>query len=72
MTEAAFLKKLAGRIKELRESKGMSQQELAAKLDYEKSNMSRLESGLINPRIATLQKVAKALDVTLPELLTFK
>jgi transcriptional regulator with XRE-family HTH domain len=72
MTEAAFLKKLAGRIKELRESKGMSQQELAAKLDYEKSNMSRLESGLINPRIATLQKVAKALDVALPELLTFK
>ena len=69
MKEEIFLKKIGQRIKEMREAKGLSQQELAAKLDYEKSNMSRLESGRVNPRITTLQNVADALKITLPELL---
>jgi putative transcriptional regulator len=69
MTEKALLNKIGLRIKQLRMDKGMSQQELAAELDYEKSNMSRLESGTINPTIATLYRVAKALNITLSELL---
>jgi len=69
LKEEIFLKKIGQRIKEMREAKGLSQQELAAKLDYEKSNMSRLESGRVNPRITTLQNVADALKITLPELL---
>ena len=70
MKEETLLKKIGQRIKEIREVKGLSQQELAAKLDYEKSNMSRLESGRVNPRITTLQNVANALNITLSELLT--
>ena len=54
---------------QLRTEKGMTQQEFAAELDYEKSNMSRLESGRVNPRISTLYKVAKVLNVTLSDLL---
>jgi len=69
MTEKAFLKKIGPRIKQIRLEKGISQQELAAKLDYEKSNMSRLESGVLNPTIATLYRVAKALGIPLIELL---
>jgi transcriptional regulator with XRE-family HTH domain len=33
--------------------------------------MSRLEAGRVNPTLSTLEKVAKALDVSLAELFTF-
>ena len=69
MNEEKLLAKIGERIVELRTEKGMTQQEFAAALDYEKSNMSRLESGRTNPRIATLYKVAKVLNVTLSDLL---
>jgi transcriptional regulator with XRE-family HTH domain len=58
-------------IQKIRESKDISQQELAAKCNFEKSNMSRLEAGRVNPTLSTLEKVAKALDVSLAELFTF-
>ena len=58
-------------IQKIRESKGFSQQELAAKCNFEKSNMSRLEAGRVNPTLSTLEKVAKALDVSLAELFAF-
>jgi transcriptional regulator with XRE-family HTH domain len=58
-------------IQKIRESKGLSQQDLAAKCNFEKSNMSRLETGRVNPTLSTLVKVAKALDVSLIELFSF-
>lgn len=58
-------------IQKLRDSKGISQQDLAAKCNFEKSNMSRLEAGRVNPTLSTLEKVANSLDVTLAELFTF-
>jgi transcriptional regulator with XRE-family HTH domain len=58
-------------IQKLRELKGISQQDLAAKCNFEKSNMSRLEAGRVNPTLCTLEKVAKALDITLAELFSF-
>ena len=58
-------------IQKLRESKGISQQDLAAKCNFEKSNMSRLEAGRVNPTLSTLEKVAIALEVSLAEIVTF-
>jgi transcriptional regulator with XRE-family HTH domain len=58
-------------IQKLRELKGISQQDLAAKCNFEKSNLSRLEAGRVNPTLSTLEKVANALDITLVELFTF-
>ena len=58
-------------IQKLRELKGISQQDLAAKCNFEKSNMSRLEAGRVNPTLSTLEKVANALEVTLAEIVTF-
>lgn len=58
-------------IQKLRELKGISQQVLAAKCNFEKSNMSRLEAGRVNPTLSTLEKVANALDITLSELFNF-
>ncbi len=64
--EKKQLQKFIGkRIRKIRESKGISQQDLAAACDIEKSNFSRLEAGGTNPTIYTLYKIAKALDVEL-------
>lgn len=69
MTEKEVLKRLGLRIKQLRTQKGLSQADLGVEIDVEKSNISRMESGKFNTKILTLFKVAKALDLTLPELL---
>jgi transcriptional regulator with XRE-family HTH domain len=68
MIEQELLKKIGQNIKEIRTKKGVSQLMLAGELNYDKSNISRLESGRINPKISTLYKVAKALDITLEDL----
>ena len=77
MTELQLLKKIGSRIKQLREEKGFSQDRLGAEMkldnkrlmEYDKSNISRLESGKTNPQIFTLYRIAKALDVSLADLL---
>lgn len=63
--------KVGKRIQELREAKGISQQDLAAKCNFEKSNMSRLEAGRVNPTLSTLEKVALALEVKITEIFIF-
>ena len=63
------LQKIIGeRIREIRESKGISQQDLAAACNFEKSNMSRIEAGKTNFTISSLYKISMALDVKLAEL----
>jgi transcriptional regulator with XRE-family HTH domain len=65
------LKKIGKRIQELREMQNLSQQDFAAKINYDKSNMSRLEAGKTNMTVTTLEKVSKALNVELIELFKF-
>lgn len=72
MTEKVLLRKLGLKIKQMRTEKGLSQLALGIDIEVEKSNISRLEAGRVNPRIYTLYKVAKALEVTLPELLVIE
>jgi len=55
-------------IKELREEKNISQQDLAAACNFEKSNMSRIEAGRTNLTIGTLLKICEALNVKLNEV----
>lgn len=78
MTEVQLLKKIGQRIKTIRETKGITQDNLgiAMSLDrpktvkeYDKSNVSRLESGKTNPRIFTLYRVSQALGISLDELM---
>jgi transcriptional regulator with XRE-family HTH domain len=63
MDKDKILKHIGNNIKNIRESKGISQQKLAADCNFEKSNMSRIEAGKTNPTILTLYKIANALDV---------
>lgn len=55
-------------IQKIRELQGLSQQDLAAKCNFEKSNMSRLEAGKVNSTLSTIEKVAKALNVDVAKL----
>ncbi|WP_319231148.1 helix-turn-helix transcriptional regulator [Draconibacterium orientale] len=61
--------KIGNRIRVLRESKGISQQNLAAICNFEKANLSRLEAGRTNPTISTLYKISQALKISLSELI---
>lgn len=69
MTDKDDLQRAIGkRIKVLRESKNIAQQDLAASCNFEKSNMARLEAGNTNPTIYTLKTIAKNSKVELADL----
>ena len=73
MNEKELLKKMGMRIKEVRTSKGVSQQELAVRaFNTDKSNVSRLEAGRVNASIFTLYKVSQDLGIKLSDLLDFE
>jgi len=59
------------RVRTLREKKNISQQQLAALCNFEKSNLSRLEAGGTNPTLYTLKKIAESLEISLKELMDF-
>lgn len=59
------------RIQKIRIEKNISQQDLAAKCNFEKSNMSRLEAGRANATLSTLEIVSKALEVDVIEFFRF-
>ena len=71
MNKDELLIAIGKNIKKIRESKNISQAELAAKCNYEKSNMSRIESGKTNMTIGTLLTISNALDVSLITLISF-
>ncbi|BBE17855.1 hypothetical protein AQPE_2014 [Aquipluma nitroreducens] len=68
MNSDQILKKIGSRIKEIREAKGVSQQDLASICNFEKANMSRIEAGRTNFTISTLYKISHALEITISEL----
>jgi transcriptional regulator with XRE-family HTH domain len=65
MNESELLKSLGVRIRNLREERKISQQNLAAMCNFEKSNMARIESGRTNPTFLTLYKISSALNVSI-------
>lgn len=70
--EKALRYKVGERIKQIRNEKNISQQDLAAKCNFEKSNLSRLEAGRTDPKLSTLEKVAVGLGVPMYELFMFQ
>lgn len=51
--------------KEARGERGLSQEELADKANLNRTTLSKIESGLRNATIGTLEKIATALDMKL-------
>lgn len=60
---------LARSIKQLREIRGLTQQQLAKLSGVPRPTVATLESGSANPTLAVLVKIAGALQVTIEELL---
>ncbi|WP_026837079.1 helix-turn-helix domain-containing protein [Gillisia sp. JM1] len=71
MRDEILQKKVGSRIREIRLNKNISQQDLAAKCNFEKSNLSRMEAGRVNSTLATLNVVANALEINIVELFKF-
>jgi transcriptional regulator with XRE-family HTH domain len=69
MSKQAILTQLGKRIKTLRRSKNLRQNELAALCNFEKASMSRIEGGVTNTTILTLLKISQALKVDIRTLL---
>lgn len=55
-------------IASLRKSKGWTAQKLADMLDIERTAMTRIETGGINPSLFVITKLADAFEMTIPEL----
>lgn len=60
--------RLAKRLKELRAERGLTQAALAKRAGVTLSYIGRLEIGMHDPQLSTLMKLAKALKVSVAEL----
>ncbi len=63
-----FVVELGTRIKAIRCEKGLTQAQLAADIDIEISQISRIERGVINTSIGNLYNLSIALNVKLSEI----
>jgi transcriptional regulator with XRE-family HTH domain len=66
--ESKYLKAFGKRFAEIRRSRGYTQETLAEKANITALSLGYIEQGRRWPRIATLQKLARCLDVTIAEL----
>ena len=61
---------LSKNLKRLRERNGLSQDRLAKLADIANNTIIKIEQGKnINPRLDTLKRIAKALDVSVDDLI---
>ncbi|MBR2988674.1 MAG: helix-turn-helix transcriptional regulator [Clostridia bacterium] len=56
------------KLKELRKSMGLTQDELAKKLAISRVNYTRYETGVVRPDYETVIKIADFYDISLDEL----
>jgi transcriptional regulator with XRE-family HTH domain len=63
---------LGRRIRTLRTAKGLTQQKLGHRADVDYKFIGEIERGNMNPSFKVLTKIAKALDIELPEIMRFE
>ena len=61
----ATVENIGQRIRQLRESRGMTQSQLQSRSKVSRSYLSRIESGQMTPSLGTLEKISEALNVGL-------
>lgn len=69
LNENEYLRLLGLNIRELREEKGLSQQELADNCEIAKSTVQRIEKGQMNPTITKLKRICESLGIDIKELI---
>ena len=71
ISEDTFIVNLGIHVRQIREKKGLSQQDLADDCGITQNQVGRIERAEINTTIKTLVKIANALNVEPKELLDF-
>lgn len=67
------MKKLFGkRLRELRTTKGLTQEKTAELMGIKPENYSRIENGLSFPKPENIEKISKILNVSIAELFEFE
>jgi transcriptional regulator with XRE-family HTH domain len=66
--EKALMKAFGKRVAELRRKRGLTQEQLAAKIDTHVTTIAFIEGGTKFVRLSTLRKLALALDVEIKQL----
>lgn len=69
MDKELQLQKFGKKIKEIRESKGLTQAQLAHKIDKDRESIARLERGAVNPTYLYLLEICVGLEITMEELM---
>lgn len=69
ISEETFIINLGVHIRQLREKKNLSQQDLANDCSIPKSQIARIERAKVNTTVRTLIKIANALQIEPRELL---
>lgn len=72
ISEETFLINLGIHIRQLREKKNLSQENLAHDCNISKSQIARIERAEINTTVKTLVKIANALEIDPKELFDLK
>jgi len=62
----------AVQLKNIRKREGLTQDQLAFESGLSLSQIARIETARINPTLSTVFAIARALNVTLPELFDFE
>ena len=66
-----FCKAFGNKLREMRKTKKISMEKLALQADIEYSQIARIERGVTNPTISTVNALAKALNVPVMNLFDF-
>ena len=63
-----FLESLGSKIKILRKSRGVSQEDLAKQSEITRTYLTQIENGKVNPSIGKIKKISENLNISLYEI----
>jgi transcriptional regulator with XRE-family HTH domain len=64
-------RRLGRRLQEVRIERGLTQEELAHRAELDYSYLNQIENGKRNPSLEAVSRIAKALGVTVKDLISF-
>lgn len=67
--EKKYIKSVGSRITEIRTSKNLTQEQVAAEIGMHQVSIAFIENGMRSPKLWTLNRIAKALGVNIKDLL---
>ncbi len=70
MATAVGICNLAASIRSMRLRNGLSQRQLAARMSVPRTYVSKIENEKATPTLSSLERLARALEVTVPDLLS--